>query len=401
MMLLFLGSGVSFASGLPSVPEITDNLLNGEFFYDPKAHGQFYPATAATGEQLKSVDRAQTLLNLLMTLDEYYLGAVGPYFSGSKYAYSQSIYRNTTSYEDLFHLSEQIRQSGLGLTDDAKTGTFVDTVIQKAGNLLDGDTRERRFISLYELSCVASSFIQWMVAGTLETKKITGLDLVLDLACSEDVDRLDIVTLNHDTLVEKLLTENGIPFEDGFGEIDGDVRWFEDSVYDSISAKIRIFKPHGSVDWYLFRGNQYPASVAGSDPLNCFSNSGEKLQNFYKMPSFLSGVDKILAYNRGIFSEIFYRFHQVLREHDFMVMSGYGWGDTAINFRLMNWLEGDRKRSIMLLYKDPNELCSRSLQLEESYRPFVKSGQLIPTSNYLSDTKLEDVENAVLTNRAR
>lgn len=221
-MLLFLGSGVSFDSGLPSVPEITERLLGGTYFYDPKSFSQFYPKHDAT-PNLEPVTRAQSLLKLLMDQDTYYLGAVGPYFSGSKYAYSKSIYRNVTSYEDLFHLSEQIRQSGIGLTDAATTGAFVDRVLEKAGDLLEGKTREERFISLYKLSCVASSFIEWMVAGTLDSKEIKGLDLILEMAHSKDVDRLDIVTLNHDTLVEQILAENGLPFNDGFGDKDGDV----------------------------------------------------------------------------------------------------------------------------------------------------------------------------------
>lgn len=392
-MLLFLGSGVSFDSGLPSVPAITDRLLKGIYFYDPQSSGQFYNRRDAV-PNLEPVTRAQNLLKLLMDQDAYYLGAVGPYFSGSKYTYSKSIFRNMTSYEDLFQLSEQIRQSGLGLTDAATTGAFVDLVLERAGYLLDGDTREERFISLYKLSCVASSFIEWMVAVTLDSEQIKGFDLVLEMAHSKDIERLDIVTLNHDTLVEQLLAEHRIAFNDGFGDKDGDVRWFDDRVYDDRSTKVRIFKPHGSVDWYMFSGNQYPASVGGPNPLDCVNGCGKKLKNFYNAPSFLSGADKILAYNRGIFSEIFYRFHQVLREHDFMVMSGYGWGDTAINFRLMNWLDGDPKRSIMLLYEDPEELCSRSLQLEESYRSYVESGRLIPSTEYLSKTRLVDVQKA-------
>lgn len=399
-MLLFLGSGVSFESGLPSVPAITNLLLNGVYYYDPKSLGQFH-SEGDTKANLEPMTRAQRLLKLLMEEDTYYLGAVGPYFSGSKYAYSHSIYRNMTSYEDLFHLCEQIRQSGLGLTDSATTGAFVDLNLEKAGDLLDGDTREERFISLYKLSCVASSFIEWMVADTLDSEQIKGLDLILEMARSKDIERLDIVTLNHDTLVEQLLVKHGIAFNDGFGEIDGDVRWFDDGVYDDRSKKTRIFKLHGSVDWYMFSGNQYPASVVGSNPLDCISGSGDKLRNFYKVPSFLSGADKILAYNRGIFSEIFFRFHQVLREHDLMVMSGYGWGDTAINFRLMNWLDGDTKRSIMLLYKDPEALCSRSLQLDESYRSFVETGRLIPSTDYLSNTSLEDIQKAMRSNLAK
>ena len=40
-MIFFLGSGVSLASGLPSVMEISDQLLNGNYFHDPE-HASAY-----------------------------------------------------------------------------------------------------------------------------------------------------------------------------------------------------------------------------------------------------------------------------------------------------------------------------------------------------------------------
>jgi hypothetical protein len=69
--------------------------------------------------------------------------------------------------------------------------------------------------------------IESTVASLLYCTDAKGLDLVSDLAMSDLVDELNIVTLNHDTLVEQVLAANGIDFSDGFGGPDGDVRWFE------------------------------------------------------------------------------------------------------------------------------------------------------------------------------
>jgi hypothetical protein len=49
-----------------------------------------------------------------------------------------------------------------------------------------------------------------------------------ELAESAEIAQLNIVTLNHDTLVEQFLSASGIAFADGFGTRDGDVRWSDD-----------------------------------------------------------------------------------------------------------------------------------------------------------------------------
>lgn len=199
-------------------------------------------------------------------------------------------------------------------------------------------------------------------------------------------------TLNHDTLIEELLAENDISYIDGFGPNDGDVRWFDERVYDSDAVRIRIIKPHGSVNWFSFRETPYPAMIVGRDLQNCRDKDGKELKLNIKTPAFLSGVNKVLAYNRGIYSEMFYRFHQVLREHEFMAMSGYGWGDTAINFRLMNWLDYDRRNTMMLLHQNPNELADRCLQLAEAYEAFVGQKRIVPVSKWLSQVGLAEVQ---------
>ncbi|MBI3809230.1 MAG: SIR2 family protein, partial [Nitrospirae bacterium] len=264
---------------------------------------------------------------------------------------------------------------------------------RKAGNILEGENRDARLISLYHLAVEASRLIEWMVAMSLNTERIIGLDLVAELAESQWIERLDIVTLNHDTLVEQVLTKNNIGFVDGFGSQDGDVRWQDDTEYDAKDAKVRLIKPHGSVNWYEFsvNGKERYAIIDGKDPTQCKNQKGERLKSFIATPSFLSGTNKVISYNRGIYTDVFYRFHKALRENDLMVMSGYGWGDTAINFRLENWVDYDKNNRIILLHENPKELMSRSLQLDQSYNGLVRMGQIVPVPQWLCNTSLSDL----------
>lgn len=393
-MLLFLGSGVSIESGLPSVLEITDRLLTETFYHDEKYNGTFYRTRHDAKGAVVPADDVRQFFCLLRDADQHYLNEIAPGFTGSRYIKVGSVFRSQTTYEDLFRLSEQVRQCGSGLTDDAAVGAFVDLIEQRAGNLLPDDNRNDRLIALYHLSGRASSLLEWLVAGSLSPTKPLGLDLIAELAKSEQYDRLDIVTLNHDTLVEQLLAEHGIRFVDGFGEPDGDIRWYDDKVYDDKNSRVRIFKLHGSIDWYKIVGVQYPAILRNPASGSYKTASGSDARVLMKKPSFLSGDSKTIAYNRGIYSDLFFRFHQLLREHRFMTMSGYGWGDVGINFRLINWLERGGRNRIFILHRKPEQLEERSLQLAEAYRAFVQKKRILTNRKWLSETSLSELSRA-------
>src|SRR6185295_2461066 len=155
--------------------------------------------------------------------------------------------------------------------------------------------------------------------------------LILELAASPTVTQLNIVTLNHDTLVEQLLASGGVPVIDGFGAADGDVRWYDDECYDTPDGKVRLYKLHGSIDWYEFlrSGGPCRAVLRGSTPHEAHDASGALLTPTLRLPSFLAGGSKEAWYQHGHYADIHFRFHELLRRCDRMVMSGYGWGDTG------------------------------------------------------------------------
>jgi hypothetical protein len=76
-----------------------------------------------------------------------------------------------------------------------------------------------------------------------------------------------------------------------------------------------------------------------------------------------------------------------------MVMSGYGWRDTAINFRLDTWLDQNRDNKIVLLDEAPKVLVDRSLIMATGYDFWTRSGQLVVhTTKWLSNTSSRDFE---------
>lgn len=398
-IIVFLGSGVSLQSGLPTVAELTSSIFRSTYHQDSYVH--FSPGRHHD-PNLRASDvtpRIRRLLLLLKRHDEGDMKLVG-YTPADKRS-SGAIFRgDTTTYEDLFYLCEQMRLWNIGLVDNSLVTPLMKTIERKAGRLLARGSSLARMSDLGSLAEQACFFIESVVAGQLRTRRIVGLDLILELATAPHIGQLNIVTLNHDTLIEQFLAEKGVDFIDGFRERDGDVRWYDESVYDESHARIRILKLHGSVNWYSFsvNGRLRPAIFLGTDVTHIVDGSGAKLTPQFRRPSFLSGINKAVAYQRGIYADMHFRFHQLLRQCRQIVMSGYGWGDVAINFRLDTWLDQNRSNSIILLHETPEQLVERSLVMASGYDYWIRSGQLIPIPKWLCETSLNDLQGQFVSN---
>jgi len=398
-LILFLGSGVSRKSGLPLVADLMSSILTGAYHQDGYNH--FSAGDQPDPNAEDATPRIRRLLELLKEHDENDIKRVG--YSPSMDRSSGAIFRSQEStYEDLFYLCEQMRLWSLGLVDSSLVTPLMEIIERSSGELLKGGSTLARISDLGSLAQQACFFIESVVAGELNSTRIVGLDLILELASAPYIECLNIVTLNHDTLVEQFLDENRVDFIDGFGERDGDVRWYKDTVYDAGSPKVRVFKLHGSIDWYSFPvdGRLKSAIFRGTEVETIVDGQGAQLIPQYRRPSFLTGISKAVAYQRGIYADMHFRFHQLLRECSHILMSGYGWGDTAINFRIDTWLDQNRKNNIILLHENPEELVERSMVMAVGYDAWTNSGQLTPIPKWLSETSLSDLED-LLVHRAQ
>lgn len=248
-LILFLGSGISLQSGLPSVTDLMSALFRHPYYSDGPT--SFRPGRHPN-PSLRAADitpRVRHVLRLLRTHDQQDVKIVG---------YSPLIKRSTgalfrsqmTTYEDLFYLCQQFKLWNIGLVDSSLITPLMEKIEKMAGGLLKGRGKMARMSDLASLAQSACYLIESVVADKLHSNTIAGLDLILELATAAHIEQLNIVTLNHDTLVEQFLSTNRVDFVDGFGASDGDVRWYEEDLYNSDAARVRIFKLHGSVNWY-------------------------------------------------------------------------------------------------------------------------------------------------------
>jgi len=304
-VILFLGSGISIASGHPNVVTLTKSILNSKI----------HPIETTFLRALKNYDKKARLIG-------------GSYTSPNKYLKVGENYRDSTSYEDLYSLCEEIALFDWGLHNNAMIPAFTESIIEKFSSFLKERSKRKKLLEIGRYAHAAKKYINKAIIEKLATpKEINGLDLIVQLANAPEVTSLNILTLNHDLLVEDLFIRNRIQFADGFGRDDGDVRWFEPDNFLS-DIKVKLIKLHGSIDWYSFAADGYEkvAKISGNNFHEKTNSSGKTLQFLNKSPKVLSGLNKINYYNSGIYTDIHYYFQRVLYQNSLMIMSGYGWG---------------------------------------------------------------------------
>jgi hypothetical protein len=159
----------------------------------------------------------------------------------------------------------------------------------------------------------------------------------------------DIVTLNHDTVIERALSKAGIAFADGFiRSATGDWSW-DARAFDRTG--VRLLKLHGSVTWRReIQGERRLLRVDGSE-------SRSRAEDWFD-PQFelLAGThNKILQYSRGHYGDLHCLFRGSLARADRLVVAGYGFRDKAINGMLIEWMS-DRAHRVVIVHPAPDEL---------------------------------------------
>lgn len=159
---------------------------------------------------------------------------------------------------------------------------------------------------------------------------------------------VDYLVLNYDTVLENALALERIPFADG---LDGGVTgWWCPQTFDRASLAARVFKLHGSIDWREFPEDPLPRRV------------GDRLQ--------VSGVTdrRILIWpastkyreaQQDPFAQLASRARLVLRPSGdsqcVLVVCGYRFNDTHINYELDRALRESREKLTVVAFTSENE----------------------------------------------
>ncbi|MFY7672231.1 SIR2 family protein [Tenacibaculum sp. MEBiC06402] len=170
-------------------------------------------------------------------------------------------------------------------------------------------------------------------------------------------ENIDIFTLNHDLLLERVLDLNKIRYSKGFNSQDSPISHNDLQVpyfNNTFNEKIRIHKLHGSLDFFQFRHyadagklflqptgeyDYYMTSSYSTKHNVIRINPGTKeiLQdyNFDIVPKFITGTRKLdTIENDFLFKQLFQNFQKIIDETENLFISGYSFSDEHLNEKL-------------------------------------------------------------------
>jgi hypothetical protein len=385
----FFGSGISLASGAPTVGVISKKLLEGAWcsftdaeFYDDEC--QQNPAGKSSGK----AQLAQDFINIVKEKIDSHL---------------MSRYGRRANYEDLYSAIHQIIEDEDGVYAHPLIADSVNLIKAASAHLWVGRKGQHTWISdnlFMALALSARDLIQWVVYRSLiKVSAPKGLDVIS--AVASKVGGLDIFSLNHDLLIERQLRDACVEFSDGFSEPNGDVVVF-DASWKKNSKTVNLLKLHGSINWYncevrdSLRQKNYRVMRVDELPfIGQKDSSGNLLRKGELTPMFLTGTGiKEQSYGIGFFGDVFSEFRDRLSSHKTLICCGYGWEDLGINIRLGEWLQNQPGNKLVILYKDGRQSLERKDFWIWHFRMsnWLENGQVVVLDKWLDTCQIADLE---------
>jgi hypothetical protein len=337
----FFGSGISRPSGMPSVEGITNDALTGDWWCHTDL--SFLPGPNPNPLIPDHITPAvKEFLRRVSVCASDYIAELARPRPGRK-----------PHYEDLFSLAEQAMRPETDHVPNLAAVEFLRRLRREAADLHCG-FKSRIGDGFVGLATAACDYLHWVVHHKLSRDAVRrGLNLISETA--RHVEALDIFTTNHDLLIEQQLGSDGFTPQTGFDD-DGHgefrvyrSRWWLNS---RPRERVRLFKLHGSLNWwrYHFPGWAVQYAIPNGDPCHSKDSNGHFLTPIENKAAFLSGtIVKEMRYGLALWGELFSAFQTHLAQHDILVSCGYGFGDTGINQRILQWLcdAGDHQLVIL------------------------------------------------------
>lgn len=342
------GAGVSKAVKMPSTDELTELILEGKNVEYENSH-----FTVHENQQAIHAKNTELYLPLILCL----LKNIKEEFELNKN------YLKKVNYEDLFFAISQI-------WDDI-TGNFVNPCVRPFFNKVECKckiTDNLRKISRGELPSallhMAQIYIKDLITQKLEiieNDKLNNLDVLKNIFYDDQISHINIFTLNHDLVLEKYFANLGIDYNDGFNnEIDNVCFWNIENFSRIENKKINIIKLHGSINWYLLKNGQ---NNSDDEPVKIIKKSLIAKNEEMAGPIFLVGTyNKMAEYYVEQYFLLSYLFYKKLSKINTIIISGYSFGDKGINQRIIEWMQNNKRRKIIIIAPNIEE------EIRNSYR---------------------------------
>jgi len=278
-LAFLLGAGCSKNAGLPLMPQLTDEVMNHE----------------------KLGSETKTLLKI-----------ISDNFSGAE---SATIEDYMSEIVDLLSIAERRTKRGASQSK-VKVGNQDKDAEQLQIALDEIKQAILAIISDKEIDITTHQQFVRAIHGSLQAGK-SGR-------------RVDYFILNYDTLVEDALGLERIVYFDGFAG--GATGWWEPEMFRTNGNAARVFKIHGSIDWFLLAGDTLPRRI----------RVGIKTDSSKNHVLIYPAATKYQETQRDPFAQMLSHLRQSLcpAEGKEMVLAicGYSFGDSHINLEIENSL---------------------------------------------------------------
>ena len=388
-----LGSGVSRPAKMPSVIQITEKVLSGNGIMR-HTDGNYYfgsPLYAHAGFPDEYIPRVVAFLKRLSVEIEQY------------YSFDRD---RAITYEDLFYVAAQIHDSEMGEYDNPIAQAFIDKIMPDIKPLLVRHKNEtRKQWKLHEIANEATHYIHDIVWHSLATEpaNLDYLHCVKEVCQDIKLKSVDLFSLNHDIVFEQCFQAWGVKYTEGFGEPINGVRYWSPELFDVPSIKVRLFKLHGSVNWFLFRANAVswrnePVGIPlNGDFWHTQDPDGQLQTPVDGRPMLLAGTfNKMLQYTSGIYADLYYQMYRALRETEILIVCGYGFGDKGINNRIIEWAYSSDQNVMVVVHAEPESLKVRARgAILKNWDNWLQSSKLVLVQKWIEDTSWKDIYGAI------
>jgi len=386
-----LGAGISIPSGISSTQEITDRILSGNNII--KCGDSSYIISN------DSYDIKPDLKDELIKENIEFIKIISRQISN----YFKQFSVRKINYEDIFYLINELHDEVSRDTENPTVYRFYKYIKPKIEHFFKKKKPyDYRMRDMLNFLSEIENYIKCIVTSILSQKidKIKGLDFINSMNDDVEIQKVNIFTLNHDLLLEKCFEENQIQYIDGFTSPINKVRYWEPRLFNKNNNKFNLFKIHGSVNWYRMRisgsdwHDEYICIITDGNIHRSKSKDGRELNVLGTYPQILVGTyNKLAEYTSGIFIDLICMFNKYLNESEYLVISGYSFGDKGVNARITDWAYKSRTKRIVIINPDMNELKNNARgSIRNKWDSWLEQGKLKLIEKGFEEVSWEEIK---------
>lgn len=383
-IVFLFGAGASIPGGMPKTNEITERVLS---FTNIGRHtdGSYY-LDCNYDTSVQYIKRVRVMIGLLKEEVCRF------------YSQRQEDDNLLFNYEDIYYLASQIENYAKGAQDNPSVLSLIEKILPTIEAYFCGTANETiEQWTLGDISRETIHYIKDVVRGMLrkEPEELNYLSIIGEAWKASK--GIDIFTLNHDTVIERYLGKEDIPFIDGFGKENGGVRHWEPSLFENEVGKVRLFKIHGAINWFLYR----PHNGMVLDDIICvndgYSWDAEGLTPMGGHSEILIGTyNKLIDYANEVFMDLRHMFYQSLLSTHHVVICGYSFSDHGINKMLDYWIKLPGRKFVVIdpeaeVFKNRTSRWVES-RIPECWNELKSRGILKCISKRIEDVSWEEIK---------